>query len=138
MQSFLTEIKNLNKEAEKYNNPTDFAKYAKIQRKVTQLEMKLSELKGEEGEEVSFGIISSLFNGRLIQISYFKIFASLLLIVSKIILLYFISDKSLYFRDYDFKIFNKNNIIFQHFRNEDNFIIIPIKYIIIVFWSVLF
>jgi hypothetical protein len=128
----------LNKEAEKFNNPTDFSKYGKIQRKVSQLEKKLNEIKIGNGEEASLGLFNSLLSDKFIQFSYFKTFITLVLIISKVCFIYFLSDKSLFFRDYNFVNENKSNLILQYFRDDNGFIKIPIRYIIILVWTLLF
>lgn len=132
------EIKQLNKEAEKYNNPSEFAKYGKIQRKISQLEKQLNQIKVDKGEDVSLGLFNSLFSEKYIQFSYFKTFLSFLMFSVKIYFIYFLSDKKLFFKDYNYSLAGKDNIIFQNFRDEEGFINIPVRYIVILFWTLLF
>ena len=132
------EIKQLNKEAEKYNNPSEFAKYGKIQRKISQLEKQLNQIKIDKGEDVSFGLFNSLFSEKYIQFSYFKTFLSFFLFAVKIYFIYFLSDKKLYFKDYNYSLDGKENIIFEHLRDSEGFINIPVRFILIIFWTLLF
>ena len=133
----MDEIRTLNKESERYNNPSDFAKYAKIQRKAAQLDKRLNEIKGNNGDEVSLGLFSSLFSEKFIQFSYFKTFITFVLIVAKVYFIYFLSDKKLYFRDYDYVYDNRNNVIFENLRDSENYINIPIRYVIVLVWTLL-
>ena len=132
------EIKQLNKEAAKYNNPSEFAKYGKIQRKISSLEKQLNQMKLDKGEEVSLGLFSSLFSEKYIHFSYFKTFVSFILFAAKIYFIYFLSDKKLFFKDYNFVSDNRNNLIFEYLRDNEGYINIPVRYIIILVWTLLF
>jgi len=60
------------------------------------------------------------------------------LFIVKMYFIYFLSDKTVYFKDYNFTHDNKNNLIFQYFRDENGYIVIPIRYVIILVWALLF
>ena len=55
------------------------------------------------------------------------------------IMIYYLTGKKLIFKDYDFVTNNKNNnIVFEHFRSDEGYVIVPINYIILGIWMILF
>jgi len=98
----------------------------------------LSEIREENGEEVSLGLFNSLLSGKYFEFSYFKTIVTFILTVSKIYFLYILYNKNLFFKDYHYIEKNKKNLILQYFTDQEGFVQIPIRYIIISIWTLLF
>ena len=125
------------KESEKYNNPSDFSKYAKIQRQLHTLDKKISELSGSSDDEFNMGgIFGTFFKQAKSQFSYFNSFVYLIKILFKMYFIYFNKDKIFYFKE---NLINNNpNILFESFRDDEGYLNFQIRYIFIAVWIVLF
>jgi len=122
---------------EKYNNPSEFSKYAKLQRQLHILEKKIAEVSGTSNDEFNFGgIFGKIMDQTKNKFSYFNNFCYFLAVVFKMFFIYYIKDKIFYFKENEIN--NKPNILFEYFRDNEGYINFQIRYIFIAIWIVLF
>ena len=122
---------------DKYNNPSEFSKYAKLQRQLSLLDKKISEMSGSSNEEFQFGGIFSKFADQAkSQFSYFNSCCYIMKILFKMVFIYYIKDKTFYFKENVLD--NRPNILFENFRDGEGYLTFQIRYIFIAVWIVLF
>ena len=122
---------------DKYNNPSEFNKYAKLQRHLTLLEKKISEVSGISNDDFNLGGIFAKFADQAkSQFSYLNSFCTFAAILFKMIFIYYTKDKVFYFKENIGD--NKPNILFENFRDNEGYLNFQIRYIFIAIWIVLF
>ena len=122
---------------DKYNNPSEFSKYAKLQRQLNLLEKKIAEVSGTSSDELNLGgIFGKIVDQTKSQFSYFNNICFFLQVFFKMFFIYYINDKIFYFKEYEIN--NKPNILFEYLRDTEGYINFQIRYIFIAIWIVLF
>lgn len=112
------EINKLKREAEIYNNPQSYVKYAKLERQITKLQRQLEDI-------VSTKPVQE--NDNISKVAYLKVGMQLVFYVINVIFIYSFKDKQLNIKG---DVLN-NNIVFDYF-NKDGFTSIPFYMILVM------
>jgi hypothetical protein len=126
------EIEKLRKEAEMFNNPSEYVKYAKIERQIAKLQKQLESIQPGTFESLQKGE-KSLDATSLLSIpesTYTKIIIEVIFYIGHFFAIFWLKNQNLVIHKNSLK---KANIIFDYYTDlTSSLVIIPINYILIL------
>lgn len=123
------EIDSLKREAEKFNNPSDFVKYAKLERHIGKLKREYEEKFKSSVDKKEYEYDLSL-TGDVPNLSYSLIGIEVVFYLISTVFLFLYRDQRFSIKGNTFDL--KDNVVFNYFEMKEGDISIPINFILIV------